>query len=61
MGAKLHDVLELLNSSPDSYTVQSCCLSYGGNSFPKPIADALKCHISILRSKVLAYLPSKAS
>ena len=35
--------------TPDNPTVQQCCLSYGGHSFPGPMRNALKCHLSILR------------
>ena len=35
----------------DNNTVQSCCICYGGNSFPGPMKEALECYLSILSAK----------
>jgi hypothetical protein len=50
------EMTKLLSADPDSYTVQSCCLAYGGSSFSGPIKDALICHLSILRAKLVENL-----
>jgi hypothetical protein len=42
----------VLTADIDNYTVQSCCICYGGNSFPGPMLDALKCHLQIIQSRV---------
>ena len=49
-----------LDTPPDSHTVQSCCLAYGGGSFSGPMRDALECHLSILKARypVLAAVPA---
>lgn len=36
----------------DGYTLQSCCICYGGDSFPTKMEEALKCHKSILSTKI---------
>lgn len=47
----IDEVLAVLSEEPDNYTVQSCCICYGGNSFPGPMREALKCHLAILQSR----------
>jgi len=49
--AEKAELLELLLLEPDNQTVQQCCICYGGNSFPGPMKEALKCHLSILKYK----------
>lgn len=48
-----------LDAEPDNYTVQNCCICYGGNSFSGPMKEALECHLNILKTKhpVLAAAP----
>jgi hypothetical protein len=52
-GCQTKDVPNILAQDPDNYTVQSCCLAYGGSSFPGPMRDALQTHLSILRARSL--------
>ncbi len=40
-----------LDREPDNQTIQQCCICYGGSSFSGPMEEALKCHLSILKSK----------
>ena len=43
---------KVLREALDNYTIQSCCICYGGNSFPGPMKDALECFIQIVNSRV---------
>lgn len=36
----------------DNYVIQSCCICYGGNSFPGPIREALECFTNIIHTRV---------
>jgi hypothetical protein len=51
LNQQVKSLLQLINTKPDNYTVQSCCLAYGGNSFPGPMEEALITHLSILNSR----------
>lgn len=42
----------LIKADPDNYTIQSCCICYGGDSFPTKIKEVLKGHSEILDSKI---------
>mgnify|MGYP001588134252 CR=1 FL=1 len=44
---------EVIKREPDNYTVQNCCLSYGGDSFSGPMKQALECHRDILVREIL--------
>lgn len=35
----------------DNYAVQSCCMAYGGNSFPGPMKRVLETYLSILKAQ----------
>lgn len=50
--AMLRAYSETLREEIDNYTVQSCCICYGGSSFPGPMLEALKCHLQIIHSRV---------
>ena len=39
-----------LFDTPNSSTLQQCCLAYGGHSFPGAMKNALECHLSILKN-----------
>lgn len=54
--ARLSVVDEVLLDPLDNYAVQSCCICYGGNSFPGPMKDALKCLMEIIHSRIDAKL-----
>lgn len=36
----------------DNYTLQNCCICYGGDSFPTKMRDALECHQDILAARI---------
>lgn len=40
-----------LNAPIDNYMVQSCCICYGGNSFPGPMKEALECFVEIVNQR----------
>ena len=42
----------VLSAPLDNYTIQSCCICYGGSSSPGAITDALKCYREIIQSRI---------
>lgn len=52
--AGMEEAAKLIETDPDNYTVQNCCICYGGSSFPGPIKDVLMCHNKILASRCRA-------
>jgi hypothetical protein len=50
--ARLAAIESVLSAPIDNYTVQSCCICYGGNSFPGPMKEALECFVEIMQSRV---------
>jgi hypothetical protein len=48
----LDSIFKLVKAKPNNYTLQSCCVCYGGSSFPGPMEEALECHGEILATDI---------
>ena len=57
--ATLSAYSKVLAEPIDNYTLQSCCICYGGNSFPGPMREALECFSNIMQSRIDAALEPK--